>query len=79
MSKSHTYIAYYEDAGKVEAAAIERGFTGKEGESWHDFVDAEHSKFRTTQQFRDLTAAVDWLKGEIASALPMRPPLLPRR
>ncbi len=60
-----SYVAFYEDAGKVEAAAKARGFTGTDGESWHDFVEAEHNKFCVSKQFWDLQAAEDWLKTEI--------------
>lgn len=61
------YIAYYEDADKVEAAAKARGFTGNDGESWHDFVEAEQDRFCCTKEFRDLNAAVAWLSSEIAA------------
>jgi len=60
-----SYIAYYEDAAAVEAAATARGFTGNDGESWHDFVDAERNKFRCSRQFQKLQPAVEWLKAEI--------------
>jgi hypothetical protein len=60
-----SYIAYYEDAALVEAAAKKRGFTGNDGESWHDFVEAEHDKFRRAKQFRKLDRAEKWLKAEI--------------
>lgn len=62
-----SYIAFYEDAAKVEAAAKARGFTGNDGESWHDFVEAEHDKFRIAKQFWKLKDAEDWLKAEIAA------------
>lgn len=61
-----SYFAFYEDAAKVEAAAKARGFTGNDGESWHDFVEAEHNKFRTVKQFWDLPSAEKWLKAEVA-------------
>ncbi len=60
------FIAFYEDAAKVEAAAKARGFTGNDGESWHDFVEAEHDRFRCSRSFPGLQDAVDWLKGEVA-------------
>ena len=62
-----SFYAYYEDAAKVEATAKARGFTGSDGESWHDFVEAEHSKFQTVKQFWELQKAEDWLKAEIAA------------
>ena len=68
MKSRRKYTAYYEDAAMVEAAAIERGFTGKEGESWHDYVDAENAKFRTSREFSNITLAVKWLKGHIAES-----------
>ena len=49
-----SYIAFYEDAVKVDATAKTRGFTGNDGESWHDFVEAEADKFRIAKQFRQL-------------------------
>lgn len=65
--KNESYIAFYEDAAKVEAAAKARGFTGNDGESWHDFVEAETDKFRVYKQFSLLKYAEAWLKAEIAS------------
>lgn len=60
-----SYVAFYEDAAKVEAAAKARGFTGNDGESWHDFVEAEHNKFRSSMTFATLRAAENWLSSEI--------------
>lgn len=65
--RRHSYFAFYEDAAKVEATAKARGFTGNDGESWHDFVEAEHNKFRVSKQFWQLDDAVNWLKTEIAA------------
>ena len=63
----HSYVALLRGCRKVEAAAKARGFTGDDGESWHDFVEAEHNKFRTAKQFSDLPTAEAWLKGEVAA------------
>lgn len=63
--RDESYWAFYEDANKVEAAAKARGFTGNDGESWHDFVEAEHNKFRAAKQFWQLKDAEEWLKREI--------------
>ncbi len=63
---TESFWAFYEDAAKVETAAKARGFSGNDGESWHDFVEAEHNKFRTAKQFWSLQTAVDWLKAEVS-------------
>jgi hypothetical protein len=68
MDHRQSFIAYYEDAAKVEAAAKKRGFTGNDGESWHDFVEAEYDKFRRSRQFWKLDLAAEWLKAEIAAS-----------
>lgn len=62
-----SYVAFYEDAAKVEAAAKARGFTGNDGESWHDFVEAERTKFRTSRMFSALDPAVEWLKADLSA------------
>lgn len=64
----NVYLAYYENAAKVEAAAKASGFTGQDGESWHDFVQAEADKFRVAKQFPALNAAAEWLKAEVAAS-----------
>lgn len=64
-----TYWAFYEDAAKVEAAAKARGFTGQDGESWHDFVEAEHNKFRVAKEFLTRDGAERWLKKAINDRL----------
>jgi hypothetical protein len=61
------FLAFYEDAAKVETAAKARGFTGEKGESWHDFVEAGHDRFRTVKQFGDLAKAVKWLQDRIVA------------
>lgn len=58
------FLASYEDATKAEAAAKAQGFTGNDGESWHDFIEADD--FRTTKSFGSLNEALQWLKSEIA-------------
>lgn len=60
------YVAFYEDAAKVEAAARAQGFTGEDGQSWHDFVESSLSKFRSAKAFSDLGSAETWLKAELA-------------
>lgn len=60
-----TYGAFYVDARKIEAAAIEAGFADRDGESWFDFVDVEHSKYRTIEEFSKLEDAEDWIKREM--------------
>lgn len=62
-----SFRALYEDAAKVEAAAKESGFTGNDGESWHDFVESENGKYRTGKSFQTLAEAEQWLKSEIAA------------
>lgn len=64
-TRAVAYIAFYENAEKVELAARARGFTGNDGESWHDFVEAELDKFRTSRLYGDLNQAIEWLKSEI--------------
>ena len=61
------FRAFYEDAAKVEAAAKALGFTGNDGESWHDFVESENGKYRTGKTFPTLVDAEQWLKTEIAA------------
>lgn len=62
------FLAYYEDAAKVEAAAIKRGFEpGGDSGSWHDFVECEDDKFRTAKKFTTFDAALAWLLPEIAA------------
>jgi hypothetical protein len=60
------FRAFYENAELVEAAAKARGFTGNDGESWHDFVESENDKFRTGKSFPSLSDAEEWLKLEVA-------------
>ena len=60
-----SYLAFYTDAAKVEAAAKARGFSGNDGESCHDFVNAEHNKFRVYMTFATVGAAENWLSSEI--------------
>lgn len=62
------FLAWYEDAAKVEAAAKARGFTGEAGTSWHDFVEAEHEKFITSRSFPTLALAVGWLTDRCRAA-----------
>jgi hypothetical protein len=61
------YLAYYEDAVKVEVAAKAAGFTGNDGESWYDVVEAGNYEFRTVKMFKELMTAEAWLRGEIAA------------
>ena len=58
------FLAWYEDAAKVEAAAKARGFKGQDGESWHDFVEADSERLSTFRQFKTFDAAVAWLTAE---------------
>lgn len=58
------FRAFYEDAAKAEAAAKAEGFTGNDGESWHDFIEVDD--FITSKRFESLGEAVAWLKSEIA-------------
>lgn len=67
LGPSMALAAWYEDAEKVEKAAKARGFTGNDGESWHDFVEAENNRFATRQMFKNLDAAVQWLQSEIVA------------
>jgi hypothetical protein len=60
------YLAYYESADLVEAAAKAAGFTGNDGESWHDFIEAENSQYRVSREFADLEYAMIWLRHRIA-------------
>lgn len=59
------HVAFYEDAAKVEAAAKAKGFTGADGESWHDYVESHNDKFNTVARFPTLREAVSWLRGEV--------------
>jgi len=62
---SGVYRAYYTDAAKVERMAIERGYSGQEGESWFDYVEADHSRYWTSQTFGDLEKAVKWIGSAV--------------
>ena len=57
-----SFVAYYEDAAKTEAAARAEGYDGDNG-SLMDFV--EPSDYRTVKTFGTLSEAEGWLKTEI--------------
>jgi hypothetical protein len=61
------FCAFYEDASKAEAEAKAAGFTGSDGESWHDFIEVQDDKCRTGKTFDSLAGAEMWLKEEIAA------------
>ena len=61
------FLAWYEDAAKVEAGAKKRGFTGRDGESWHDFVEADLGKYSTKRAFPSLGLAIAWLTARCKS------------
>lgn len=65
ITAAENYVAFYEDAAKAEAAAKAQGYTGENGESWHDFIDCQNDRCRSAKGFKDLDAAVAWLKAEI--------------
>jgi hypothetical protein len=57
-----SFLAFYEDAEKTEAAARVEGYDGING-SLMDYV--EPSDYRTGKTFPSLAAAEQWLKTEI--------------
>lgn len=59
-----SFMAFYEDAAKTEAAARSEGFDGENG-SLMDFV--EPSDYCTGKNFQSLADAERWLKQEIGS------------
>lgn len=59
-----SFIAFYEDAAKTEAAARTEGYDGNNG-SLMDFV--EPSDYCTGKTFPTLVDAEQWLKREIDS------------
>lgn len=59
------YLGWYERAEKVKEAAYEAGYSGKEGESWYDFVDPSLKKYRALVLLHDLDELVSWLRSEI--------------
>lgn len=59
-----TFLAFYEDAARTEAAARKEGFDGENG-SLMDYV--EPSDYCTARNFPSLADAEQWLKQEIGA------------